>query len=104
MYELAFCPPLNFANPTSVILQTHRLSITHLEDRRSPWQPIELLCKKHIPCKKSPTRHDIKHRKEGFSKDKHAYRFTEMNGCLYSKRKLVPKRGDPFHIELFTIL
>lgn len=26
--------------------------MTHLEDRRSPWQPIELLCKKHIPYNK----------------------------------------------------
>lgn len=44
-----FCPPLNFSSPISVILQTHRLSIRQLEDFKSPWQPMVLLCRKLMP-------------------------------------------------------
>ena len=62
-YESALCPPLNFSSPISVILQTQRLSTTHLEDRRSPWQTIELLCKKNIPCRKE-IRYRPRHKRE----------------------------------------
>lgn len=56
--------------------------MTHLEDRRSPWQPIELLCKKHIPYKR--VKQDIIEAQED-SKDRNAGIFTKMNERLQKK-------------------
>lgn len=53
--------------------------MTHLEDRRSPWQPIELLCKKHIPYKRG--QQDIIEVQED-SKDRNVGVFNKMNERL----------------------